>query len=157
MTPRRRLAFWALVAVQALVPLGLIASNEIALATGTKVTLGTVPVDPIDLFRGRYVRLRYEISSVPRPRGAEPGDRVYVALHREGTRWTGDTAVRERPGSGPFIRGTVSRSGITYGIETYYADEAEARRLEARAHRLHVHVALDDEGKARISGIEAVR
>jgi uncharacterized membrane-anchored protein len=155
-SPRRRLVFWTLVAVQALVPLGLIAWNEVALARGTEVTLRTVPVDPLDLFRGRYVTLRYEISGLPRPPGAEPGQTVYVALQREGDRWTGDRATRERPG-GTFIRGTVGDGGIVYGIETYYADEDEAPRLEREAREgLDVRVVLDDDGKARIEGL-AVR
>jgi uncharacterized membrane-anchored protein len=150
---RRRLVFWTLVAVQALVPLGLIAWNEVALARGTEVTLRTVPVDPLDLFRGRYVTLRYEISGLPRPPGAEPGQTVYVALQREGDRWTGDRATRERPG-GTFIRGTVGDGGIVYGIETYYADEDEAPRLEREAREgLDVRVVLDDDGKARIEGL----
>jgi uncharacterized membrane-anchored protein len=154
---RRRLAFWTLVALQALVPLGLIGWNEVALATGTEVTLHTVPVDPIDLFRGRYVTLRYEISRLSLPEGTQTGDRVYVPLHRSGRHWTGTRVLRERPDGGTFIRGTVSTTGIVYGIETYYADEDEARRLERRAGALIVHVVLDDDGVARVSGIEAVR
>jgi uncharacterized membrane-anchored protein len=153
----RRVAFWVLVAVQAVVPLALIGWNELALATGETVTLRTVPVDPIDLFRGRYVTLRYEISSARRPAGAEPGDTVYVPLHRVGDHWTGERARPTRPRERPFIRGTITSSGITYGIETYYADEDEARRLERRAGTLAVRVVLDDDGHARISGIEGVR
>ena len=157
MSRRRRLAFWTLVALQALVPLGLIGWNEVALATGTEVTLRTVPVDPIDLFRGRYVTLRYEISRLSPPADVRPGDRVDVPLHRAGEHWTGTRALRERPDGGTFIRGTVTDGGVVYGIETYYADEDEARSLERRAGELVVHVVLGDDGRARVSGIEAVR
>jgi uncharacterized membrane-anchored protein len=157
MTQRRRLVFWALVAIQALVPLGLIAWNEVALARGTEVTLRTVPVDPIDFFRGRYVRLSYEVSRLPVEPGTTPGDTVYVALREGGDRWTGDRATREQPG-GTFIRGRYTGSTIVYGIETYYADEDEAPRLEAEAAGgMDVRVVLDGDGRARISGIEAVR
>ena len=132
MSPRRRLAFLALVALQALVPLGMIGWNEVALATGTDVRLKTVPVDPIDLFRGRYVTLNYEISRIPVPEGARPGDTVYVVLREEGERWVGERATTRRPDGGTFIRGRVrGGGGIEYGIETYFADEDEARRLEA--------------------------
>jgi uncharacterized membrane-anchored protein len=105
MSPVRRLVFWALVGIQALVPLGLIGWNEVALARGTVVTLRTVPVDPIDLFRGRYVRLGYEISRLPVDQGTAPGDTVYVALREGDGRWVGDRATPRRPG-GTFIRGT---------------------------------------------------
>jgi uncharacterized membrane-anchored protein len=146
-----------LVALQAVVPLALIGWNELALATGETVTLRTVPVDPIDLFRGRYVTLRYDISSLRRPPGADPGDTVYVPLHRVGDYWTGERAWPTPPREHPFIRGRITSSGITYGIETYYADEDEARRLERRAGTLAVRVVLDEDGRARISGIEGVR
>lgn len=157
MSPVRRLVFWALVAIQALAPLGLIGWNEVALARGTEVTLRTVPVDPIDLFRGRYVRLGYEISRLPVDPGTAPGDTVYVALHEADGRWVGGRATRRRPG-GTFIRGTYTGSTITYGIETYYADEDEAPRLEAEAAGgMTVRVVLDGDGRARISGVETVR
>lgn len=158
MTGRRRTAFWVLVAVQALVPLGLIAWNELALASGTEVTLRTVPVDPIDLFRGRYVTLRYEVSEAEVEPGTRAGDTVYVSLREEGGRWVGGRATRGRPDGDTVIRGRFNGSTIVYGIETYYADEDEARRLEAEAgDGLDVRVVLDDDGRARISGVEVVR
>jgi uncharacterized membrane-anchored protein len=157
-TARRRLLFFSLVAIQALVPLGLIGWNELALARGTEVTLRTVPVDPIDLFRGRYVELRYELSSLPVEPGTGAGDTVYVALREGEGRWVGDRATRGRPGGGTFIRGTYTGSTIEYGIETYYADEDEAPRLEDEAARgMNVRVVLDGDGRARISKVEAVR
>jgi len=152
---RRRL-FWLLVAVQVLVPLGLIGWNELALARGTEVVLRTAPVDPVDLFRGRYVRLGYDISRLPVEPGTEPGDTVYVALHREGAVWTGAAAMRARP-SGTFVRGTWDGARITYGIETYYVDEDEARRLDRLVGRIDMRIVLDADGRARISGIETVR
>lgn len=151
-----RRAFIALVAIQLLVPLAMIGWSELALARGTQVTLATVPVDPIDLFRGRYVTLSYEISTLPARGGPGRGDSVYVPLRREGDRWTGAFALTRRPDGGTFIRGTwEGPQRIVYGIETYYADEDEARRLEREAGGgLLVHVVLDGGGRARISGIE---
>ena len=35
------------------------------LTSGREITLPIVPVDPRDLFRGEYVRLGYDIGSVP--------------------------------------------------------------------------------------------
>ncbi len=163
MSRRRRNAFLLLVAVQALVPLAMIAANEVALARGTEVRLRTVPVDPIDLFRGRYVTLRYEISSLPVEGGARRGQTVWVPLSERGGVWTGSVARPSRPDGGTFIRGRVrsaagDRAEIEYGIETYYADEEEAQRLEREAgRRLHVDVVLDADGGARVAGIELVR
>lgn len=153
MTRRRRNAFVLVVALQLLVPLALIAWNEVALARGTEVTLRTVPVDPIDLVRGRYVTLRYPISNLQVPDGVAPGDTVYVPLHREGDAWTGELVTAERP-DGLFIRGRFSAGGLVYGIETYYADEETAQRLERSAGDLLVRVSIGSDGHARIKGVE---
>lgn len=148
---RRTLAFAVLVGLQALLPLLLIGWNEVQLARGQDVVLRTVPVDPIDLVRGRYVALRYDISSLNAPEGST----VYVPLHRQGDHWTGELALSQKPDDGVFIRGRATSGGIVYGIETYYADEDEARRLEREAlDGLDVRVSIDDEGQARIEGVE---
>jgi uncharacterized membrane-anchored protein len=149
----RRIAFAVLVAAQLVVPLALIGVNEIALATGTEVTLATTPVDPLDPFRGRYVQLRYEISllSAPTREGT-----VYVELEEQGDRWVAYRVHAAYPDTDrPVIRGTVERGAVTYGIETYFADEDEAPRLEreARAGGLLVDVVLDDDGRARIDEV----
>jgi uncharacterized membrane-anchored protein len=155
MTPRRRLLFVALVAAQAVLPLALIAWNEQALASGTHVTLKTAPVDPVDPFRGRYVTLNYEISAIPS--GVGPSAVVYVPLSDGGEAWIGGTPTSTQPDEGVFIRGRVGQSGrIEFGIERYFTDEDEARRLEA-AGPLLVDVVLDEHGAARIAGVRPVR
>jgi uncharacterized membrane-anchored protein len=149
----RRIAFAVLVAAQLVVPLALIGVNEIALATGTEVTLATTPVDPLDPFRGRYVQLRYEISLLSAP--TRDGT-VYVELEEQGDRWVAYRVHAGYPDTDrPVIRGTVERGAVTYGIETYFADEDEAPRLEreARAGGLLVDVVLDDDGRARIDEV----
>jgi uncharacterized membrane-anchored protein len=150
---RRRLAFFALVAAQLILPLGMIGANELALATGTKVTLATAPVDPLDPFRGRYVALDYEISNLPDWRG-RPGAVVWVELVDRGEAWGVHRVHTSRPDTDrPVLRGQVRNGRVEYGIETYYADEDEAPRLERVRGRLLVDVVVDDDGRARIDGV----
>ena len=153
MSHTRRIAFALLVAAQLAVPLALIGVNELALATGNEVTLATTPVDPLDPFRGRYVELRYEISLLSAP--AADGT-VYVELEEQGDRWVAYRVHTAYPDTDrPVIRGRVEQGAVTYGIETYFADEDEAPRLEseARTGGLLVDVVLDDDGQARIDGV----
>ena len=161
MSGTRRIAFWVVVAVQALLLVSLIGFNELALAKGDEVTLRTAPVDPIDLFRGNYVTLRYEISTLQVQDGLRPGDAVYVPLYESGGAWTGSFGYASPPPQGKFIRGTIHqadshRTTIDYGIETYYADADEAERLQS-AGTLLVTLRIDHGGRARISRVEPVR
>jgi uncharacterized membrane-anchored protein len=157
----RRIAFALVVAAQALVLLALIGLNERALATGDRVTLETAPVDPVDLFRGNYATLRYDIGTVTVAAGTQPGDRVYVPLRRTGDHWSGGFGYPSPPSDGEFIRGSVRSvfertAQVEYGIETYYADEGEAQALQY-ARGLLVTVALDGDGQAHITRVERVR
>jgi uncharacterized membrane-anchored protein len=163
MSRARRLVFIALVAAQALAPLAMAAAKEANLAFGATVRLRTVPVDPLDVFRGRYVRLRYEISQLPAQPGARAGDTVYVVLAHSDDAWSGSQATLTRPGEGAtFIRGRVvsrldgaAEAEIEYGIETAYVDERKAARYEqaAREGTVYVDVALDEEGGGMIEKV----
>lgn len=117
---------------------GLFVYSQYPLWVGTEVRLATVPVDPRDLFRGQYVRLRYALSRRPVPEMELPraGDPVYVLLRRDGDLWRADgVRLREPEGDPLFLRGTIDRvSGgelhIRYGIEAWFAAPEEALRLE---------------------------
>jgi uncharacterized membrane-anchored protein len=158
---RERIAFFALVALQAVFPLGMVAANEAHLAGGDEIRLRAVPVDPHDPFRGEYVELRYEITQLPIDRGAGPSATVYVVLDKTGERWTGrEAVVGVRPEGEPVIRGTiVSASGrqaqIEYGIESYFVEEGDAVRYERaiQSGDLYVDVVLDDSGQAKIKDV----
>ncbi len=65
----------------------IVAERIAILRDGTEVRLATAPVDPRDIFRGDYVVLTYDISSIVLERltgedldSYAEGDKVYVAL-----------------------------------------------------------------------------
>ena len=155
MSRRARIAFLVLVAVQAAVPLAMAGLKEAHLAFDRTVRLKTAPVDPLDVFRGRYVRLSYEISRLRSD--ARAGETVYVPLHRVGGHWTGNVTMLFPPSEEPFIRGRVTEAAggeatIEYGIETYFVDERKAREYERKAAggEVYVDVVVDDDGGAQI-------
>ncbi|MBS4025252.1 MAG: GDYXXLXY domain-containing protein [Clostridia bacterium] len=51
--------------IQILMPVRMIVQRETVLATGQQFKLVTVPVDPYDAFRGRYVALRFQEEFAP--------------------------------------------------------------------------------------------
>ena len=157
---RAAVLFAALVALQVAYPVGVVAWNEIQLARGYEVRLQTVPVDPRDLFRGDYVILRYEITTVmPDFEPPKKGETVYVTLRKVGPRYMARGTSREKPDGMPFIRGRVVRfdneqyeAEVDYGIERYYIPEGTGRDYES-AEFLYVDVKLDRNGKPRIQDV----
>jgi uncharacterized membrane-anchored protein len=127
--------------------------REWILRTGQTVWLRTSPVDPRDAFRGDYLTLGYEVSSIP-PEAI--GADVQALIRTRPTAPVGATALREseiyvslrtdanglaevvttslvRPRTGPCMKGRVRpgnldgrgrRLGLVqYGIDAYYVEE----------------------------------
>jgi uncharacterized membrane-anchored protein len=161
MKARPKLVFLGIVLFQLLILLGLVSFNEAILAFGKTVVLQTAPVDPRDIFRGDYVVLRYEISTlsdIPMLRTVKEGDKAYVRLEQRGDVWEA-TEISKVPREewAVFISGKVTRVRdiritMEYGIEAYFVPEGEGREIE-RAQDIKVRVSLDRSGKATIKGL----
>jgi uncharacterized membrane-anchored protein len=163
MSRRRRIALLAVVLAQLAVPLALAAVAAADLAFGQEVRLRAQPVDPLDIFRGNYVVLRYDISQVAAAGQVRRGETLCVRLTEQNDVWSGDFAVPERDRDGTIICGRARRDAeageqvsIEYGIETYFANAERAREIEQSIGRgqLYVVVDLDDDGSARIERLE---
>ena len=83
-------------------------------ATGDQVYLEIEPVDPLSLFRGNYVDLRYD-SDVDIPDTVEWGDAVYVVV------------TTDRPAR--FVRATTDRPDLAAG-ERCLRGKAESDRVQ---------------------------
>ena len=160
----RRAVFWIVVALQGLAVITFAGWREVELRTGTEVVLATVPVDPRDIFRGDYVVLRYEISSLPAAcRFTALKGPVFVTLKRTGDVWRYDewfSSIDPARDTGqPFIAGRFTgRSGsncnVEYGIENYFVPEGTGHDIERARGTVKVHVVLDDNGVAAIKRVE---
>jgi len=145
--------FWLVILV------GFIGVKEYTLKTGTEVLLKLRPVDPRDLFRGDYVILRYDISTVSVNNSDQfrVDDTVYTylnlisgAAHYQ--------SLSKVPRNGLFIKGKVnwvgsSTVGVTYGIESYFVPEGEGRVIERDRSEMFAKVVIDKSGKAVIKSI----
>ena len=162
MSRRRRIALIVVVCAQLAVPLAMAGLAAADLAFGEEIRLQAQPVDPIDVFRGNYVVLRYEISSLQAVSEVRRGDTLCADLFESSDAWSARYALPER-GSGKTICGRARNDahagetvGIEYGIETYYANAERAREIESSiaSGQLYVVVDLDDDGSARIKRLE---
>jgi uncharacterized membrane-anchored protein len=127
--------------------------REWILRTGAALVLRTAPVDPNDPMRGAFVRLDYEISTVPPAlcRGEvakwtsladyresqKLRDRlVYAALKVNAYGLAELTSLSDQPpGTGPYIRGRVMTADVNgvrprFGIEALFMSQEAARRME---------------------------
>ena len=162
MSRQRRLALVSVVCVQLALPLALAGLAAADLAFGKEIRLQAEPVDPVDVFRGNYVVLRYEISSLPVLGDVRRGDTVCARLQESDGVWQANYADPGRP-TGTVICGHARDDaspgetvGIEYGIETYYASAKRAREIEESIAQgdLYVVIDLDADGSARIKRLE---
>lgn len=171
----------AVVLAQVLV-LGFMAGErEFISANGRTLFLRTAPVDPNDPMRGDYVRLQYEISTVPKElcsgavrqwfaadaRTARSGfrDRKVYAQLQVNAHGVAELVMLsdEKPESGPFLRGRVQylrgdTVDVQYGIEALFMQQGKARAFEnevrgARAGvPVNMEVAVGGGGTAVLKG-----
>lgn len=144
---------------------GFIGFKEFTLKTGNEILLKTVPVDPRDLFRGDYVILRYEISTIDTNTLAlnasnfKVEDKIYVSLNVGNDKIGNVVGIsKQSPLSGDFIKGTVkstyeNRITVEYGIESYFVPEGKGREIERNRGKIYTKVAVDKFGNAVIKSL----
>ena len=157
--------------------LALVESRASILRSGTEVRLRTAPVDPRDLFRGDYVVLGYEISTLDPARlggesGFRKGDIVYVRLANGADGFARAAALsKARPAGEPVIAGRIvslnacgtNDAGVTdcsqdrrglriaYGLESYFVPEGSGRGIEmTERSRIEIVAAVAPSGEAAI-------
>lgn len=136
---------------------GFILYKEYTLRTGTEVIFKTAPIDPRDLFRGDYVVLNYEISTLnleeiqAEDSYFDYNDKIYLALELKDGYGVPKKIYRTPPEDGLYIKGTVKdviydwgedeasiiteeshikELRVEYGIESYFVPEGRGIEVE---------------------------
>jgi uncharacterized membrane-anchored protein len=152
--------------VPAIILIGFIGYNYYTLTQGHEILLKTVPVDPSDLFRGEYVNLRYEISTIdlsrtPYDMSFNSGEDVFAVLYKSDKFWLVNRVGHQKP---PLqrneicIQGKVSSSyenriNVDWGIESYFVPEGKGRDIEQNIKEVSVKVSVDQTCRALIKGL----
>lgn len=160
-------AFAIVAAAQLFVPAWMIIGHERTLATGEVFKFRTRPVDPVDYFRGRFVRIDLEPSVV---RTEDPNlwtkpTKAYAVLTKDPDGYAVVSGLQSHPPRGQaaveVMSGwTSSDDGevmITWtNLQRYYMNEAKAPAAEA-AYRKHSRDAVDScHVTVRVRGSHAV-
>jgi uncharacterized membrane-anchored protein len=181
MTPARKLFLGA--AAVAAVQIGFlgwsIAGRAALLRNGEEVRLKVEPIDPRDLLRGDYVRLGYDISTLPvalfaPPPAADAFDRsrtVYVLLRPGEDRvWSAAGAsIDDRPAADLVRPGDVVIKGearsvwsetgdmvfVDYGLDRFYLPEGEGLAIERdmRVRSFYIVAAVGEDGSSQIKAL----
>jgi uncharacterized membrane-anchored protein len=135
--------FLLLMLIPAIVILSIIAVKYFTIFFGKEILLENRPIDPRDLFRGDYVDLRYEISTIdlneiPHDNDFSYGDKIYASLSKKKKFWTIDSVSHSKPALDEdhvCMKGKVEsvyddRVFIDWGIETYFVPEGEGWQIE---------------------------
>ena len=138
MSRKRKTAFLALMAIWFSVIASYSAYKEIILRFGHSVMLETMPFDPVDLFRGDYVNLRYDINVANKNqkildyRGGVSsynitgGETVYVMLVKDGKFYKGGDIRLKKPEKGKLsVQIRLGPDGEAV-IEAIYIDGKKA-------------------------------
>lgn len=162
-----KLGLWLTTIIWAGVIAFLWAKNEYELNHGTEIVLKTAPVDPRDLFRGDYVTLHYEISTLNLDSLGQSdlylgrNSTVFVSLIEKNGYWEATQAQTKMPKQGVFLRGRVTRTfdrsvEINYGIESYFVPEGQGKEIEKQyaAGNLKVVVSVSLYGKGKLKGLK---
>jgi len=134
-----RTKFILIVLLQVLVLLGIIGYREYWLATGDKIILKTLTADPRDLFRGDYVNLSYEITSIPLVSESQkpeflPGQPIFVSLETGTDGVATLTSVsKDPPAEGRYIQGRV-RNEYTDTTRTIMLRDDSGTERELSSH-----------------------
>ena len=129
-----RLIVFVLVAfAQLAVPGSLIWKREHTLRQGNVWKFRTAPVDPVDVFRGRYVALHFDIETqeVSPPPNSNSGDTIFVTLKSNAEGFAEiDQVLATRPAGDDFMEAGLLGKTITLPFDKYWVTERDAPAAE---------------------------
>jgi uncharacterized membrane-anchored protein len=130
--------FLAVAAVQLFIPISQIRRYEDVLQTGRLYKFRTAPMDPYDVFRGKYVALIFADTTATIHKGDTigPRDPAYVTLHEDnkGFALFGELAEKP-PTSGEYLRVEFlysyhSVANFQLPFDSYFMEESKAPQAE---------------------------
>ncbi|MBI2923528.1 MAG: GDYXXLXY domain-containing protein [Planctomycetes bacterium] len=164
---KRHYAFAGAVALQCVILAAMGARPALSVSRDTRVTLPVVPVDPMDLFRGEYVRLGYDISRLDttqlnRTLAPQQDRPFFLRLENRNGAWVPTdlqaSVGKAEPGA-VWLRGRCTSPGdtltATYGIEQFFVQQGRGREIEdaIRGGTVQAEFAVAEDGTATLTAL----
>ncbi len=91
-----------------MVPIYVIVSSQVILTNGTYYKFKPQAYDPIDPFRGKYLRINYETNNIPTYDNIEDSDEVFVSIgvDKDGFAYF-EEAFKKPPKKGDYLSAKV--------------------------------------------------
>ena len=132
------IAFIVTVLMQLSVPAMMIYDSEITEKEGTAFKFKTVPIDPTDPFRGKYITLSYDIASYPTTDTTfTNGELVYVVLAKDEAGFAKIASVsHNKPkGTDEYVAADVNfnyggKLNLEFPFDRFYMNENKAADAE---------------------------
>ncbi|MBA2876384.1 GDYXXLXY domain-containing protein [Thermaerobacillus caldiproteolyticus] len=144
---RKWLPLLAVIMAQTIFAGYIVWDKEQHLRHGEVVKLELEPIDPRSLLQGDYVRLRYDISTIPHIDGRgkvqivlrkdKNGVHRFVHVYSMNGKRQGGYIPQE---GDVLLNGTLYGDTIIYGIESYFVPEGTGGNLQERARFAYVRV-----------------
>ena len=129
-----RLIVFVLVALaQLAVPASLVWKREQTLGRGSVWKFRTAPVDPVDVFRGRYVALHFEVETqeIAPPANASSGQAVFVTLKTNAEGFAEiDQVATSKPAGYDFMEARLLGTTVSLPFDKYWVTERDAPAAE---------------------------
>lgn len=131
--------FVVVILAQLFVPAKMIYDQEKIISDGTAYKFKTQPVDPSDPFKGKYIRLNYEMSSVTTNDTTwDNYQPIYIALKNDSLGFAMvKNFTKDEPETGDYIKTTVSwynyydrTLNFSLPFDEFYMNEGKAYDAE---------------------------
>lgn len=132
--------FAAMCLVQWFVPAKMIYDSERVIRDGVPFRFKTLPIDPSDPFRGKYITLNFEEDAIAVTDDSTwtPGQVIYVTFTTDSAGFAKTSAVaKQKPSQGDYLKTTVSYTSrdpyllhFDLPFDRFYLEESKASQAE---------------------------
>lgn len=146
MTKNLKISIIGIIIFQIIILLAMLVKANMPLWFGTEIKIKVKPVDPRSMFRGNYVRLTYDFSSIEinykhplYDKNLRKGEKIYISFTKTDDIYVYNKISLEEPTNTIYIQGRIKRK--PYKIYNYKLSSAEQENHNKKNLLIRIKVA----------------